>query len=115
MFSHRRILWLSVILLCLGAAKRERRQSLDLYLPAPSAKKPPLLIFVHGGFWLLSDDQYRIGAKIADALVKEGVAVALLRYRLTGAALLLLRSGQCRQENRRFGEFYCGELAPRYV
>ena len=65
-----------------GAAKGDRRRSLDLYLPANAGEKPPLLIFVHGGFWLLSDDEYRIGPAVAEALVRDGVAVALLRYRL---------------------------------
>jgi arylformamidase len=70
-----------------GAAKGDRRRSLDLYLPADSGKKPPpLLIFVHGGFWLLTDDDYRIGPKVADALVREGVAVALIRYRIATLA-----------------------------
>lgn len=69
-----------------GAAKGDRRRSLDLYLPADSGKKPPLLIFVHGGFWLLTDDDYRIGTKVADALVREGVAVALIRYRIATLA-----------------------------
>jgi arylformamidase len=59
---------------------RDARRSLDLYLPATN--KPPLLIFVHGGFWLLSDDDYRIGVSLAENLVREGVAVALVRYRL---------------------------------
>jgi acetyl esterase/lipase len=65
-----------------GAAKGDRRRSLDLYLPVDSERKTPLLIFVHGGFWLLPDDDYRIGQAVADALVRDGVAVALLRYRL---------------------------------
>jgi acetyl esterase/lipase len=65
-----------------GTATDERRQSFDLYLPAKSVGKPPLLIFIHGGFWLLSDDEYRIGPSIAENLVQEGVAVALVRYRL---------------------------------
>src|ERR1051325_11635620 len=66
-----------------GAVMGERRRSLDLYLPMPaSGQKPPLLIFVHGGFWLLPDDDFRIGPAVVDALVPEGIAVALLRYRL---------------------------------
>lgn len=69
-----------------GAAKGDRRRSLDLYLPQKSDVKPPLLIFVHGGFWALSDDQYRIGASIAATLVQDGVAVALARYRLAPAS-----------------------------
>lgn len=63
----------------------DRRATLDVYLPPRSAAKPPLLIFVHGGFWLLSDDEYRIGPSIAANLTRDGVAVALVRYRLAPA------------------------------
>jgi acetyl esterase/lipase len=69
-----------------GAPKGDRRRSLDLYLPADSGRKPPLLAFVHGGLWQLSDDDYRIGPTVAEALVREGVAVALVRYRLGAQA-----------------------------
>ena len=69
-----------------GAAPSDRRRSLDLYLPADRTRRPPLLAFVHGGFWLLDDEQYRIGPALAQALAREGVAVALLRYRLAPGA-----------------------------
>lgn len=59
-----------------------RRQSLDLYLPGGTKFKPPLVIFIHGGFWTLSDDDYGIGPSLADALLPSGIAVALVRYRL---------------------------------
>lgn len=59
-----------------------RRQSLDLYLPAVTGKAPPLVAFVHGGFWTESDDRYGVGPALAQALVPQGVAVALIRYRL---------------------------------
>jgi acetyl esterase/lipase len=60
-----------------------RQQSLDLFLPsAAGARKPPLIAFVHGGFWRLSDDEYGIGDALARALVPAGVAVALIRYPL---------------------------------
>lgn len=64
-----------------GDAAALRRQSFDLYLPA--ATKPPLVVFIHGGFWVESDDEYRIGQRIAEALVADGAAVALVRYRLS--------------------------------
>jgi arylformamidase len=64
------------------AAEPPRRQTLDLYLPEPSPRPPPLLVFVHGGFWVETDDEWGIGRGIANDLVPEGVAVALLRYRL---------------------------------
>ena len=57
------------------------RQKLDLYLPS-KVRKPPLLIFVHGGFWSEGDENYGIGKELAETLVSEGVAVALVRYRL---------------------------------
>jgi acetyl esterase/lipase len=47
----------------------DARRSFDLYLPVKSTAKPPLLIFVHGGFWLLPDDEYRIGPSLAENLV----------------------------------------------
>jgi arylformamidase len=68
-----------------GAVTGDARRSFDLYLPAKSSAKPPLLIFVHGGFWLLPDDDYRIGASLAENLIGDGVAVALVRYRLAPA------------------------------
>ena len=60
-----------------------RQQSLDLFLPsAAGAGKPPLIVFVHGGFWRESDDGYGIGNALAQALIPRGVAVALIRYPL---------------------------------
>jgi len=69
-----------------GAPKGDARRSLDLYLPPESGSKPPLLIFIHGGYWLLSDDEYRIGPYVANTLSRMGIAVALLRYRLASSA-----------------------------
>lgn len=63
-----------------------RQQSLDLFLPkTSSAGKPPLIVFVHGGFWRESDDSYGIGGALAQALIPRGVAVALIRYSLAPA------------------------------
>jgi acetyl esterase/lipase len=63
-----------------------RQQSLDLFLPSTAgAGKPPLIVFVHGGFWRESDDGYGIGNALAQALVSRGVAVALIRYPLAPA------------------------------
>lgn len=62
--------------------KNARRQTLDLYLPDRPNSRPPLVVFIHGGFWTSSDDEQRIGPSLADALLANGVAVALVRYRL---------------------------------
>lgn len=63
-----------------------RQQSLDLFLPNVAAGgKPPLIVFVHGGFWRESDESYGVGAALAQALLPHGVAVALVRYPLAPA------------------------------
>jgi arylformamidase len=66
-------------------SKNPQRQTLDLYLPETAVRKPPLVVFIHGGFWTLSDDEYQISPAFADALLQGGVAVALVRYRLAPA------------------------------
>ena len=58
------------------AAKPDRRQTLDLYLPEPSPRPPPLLVFIHGGFWVETDDDWGFGRGIANDLTPDGVAVA---------------------------------------
>src|SRR5581483_3241393 len=63
-----------------------RRQSLDIYLPAAASRAPPLAVFVHGGFWVESDDDYGFGLGAARALTRQGAAVALVRYRLAPGA-----------------------------
>lgn len=66
---------------------KRNRQAFDLYLPPAGKNKPPLLAFVHGGgFWSLPDDVLGVGPALASALAAEGVAVALIRYRLSPPA-----------------------------
>ncbi|HEX9810987.1 MAG TPA: alpha/beta hydrolase [Burkholderiales bacterium] len=64
-----------------GDPALRRRQSFDLYLP--KVKQPPLVVFIHGGFWVESDDTYGIGPRLAEVLAEDGAAVALVRYRLS--------------------------------
>src|SRR5579885_751627 len=56
---------------------------LDLYLPAPARKRPPLFVFIHGGAWRSGDKQDV--KNVGQAFAARGIAVALLNYRLTGA------------------------------
>lgn len=70
-----------------AAPAKQDRQSFDLYLPPAGKDKSPLVAFVHGGgFWSLSDDALGVGPALASDLVAEGVAVALVRYRLSPPA-----------------------------
>lgn len=63
---------------------RDPSQRLDLYAPAGN-KRPPLIVFVHGGGWSNGDKRHALGAK-ADHFVKAGYAVASLNYRLVPEA-----------------------------
>jgi arylformamidase len=54
------------------------RQAIDLFLP--EAKDPPLLVFIHGGYWQ-SQDRKRF-AFVAAPLLEAGAATALLGYDL---------------------------------
>ena len=70
------------------------RQGVDLYLPEADA--PPLLVFIHGGYWQ-SQDRKRY-AFVGAPLIEAGAAVALLGYDLTpevdmDAIVAQMRSG----------------------
>jgi acetyl esterase/lipase len=56
---------------------------LDLYLPGPQHKKPPLFVFIHGGAWRSGDKQDV--KNVGQAFASRGIAVAELDYRLTGS------------------------------
>jgi len=55
---------------------------------------------VHGGFWLLSDDEYQIGPAIAGNLVRDGVAVALVRYAWRRQILIRRRQKTLPEQSR---------------
>lgn len=81
-----------------GAGAAER---LDLFVPAPPAApavpaaRPPLLVFIHGGYWQeLSKNESSFAA--ADALA-QGCAFAALGYTLAPAATLAQIVAECRR------------------
>jgi acetyl esterase/lipase len=64
-------------------------QHLDIYMPK-GAVKPPLLIWSHGGGFVIGDDdflKYDESAKLLEELIKNGVAVASVNYRLSQEAM----------------------------
>lgn len=64
-------------------------QRLDIYLPKGVAK-PPLLIWTHGGGFVIGDEdflKFDDSAKLLEVLIKNGVAVASVNYRLAQEAL----------------------------
>jgi arylformamidase len=61
------------------------RQAIDLFLPqrAPASSGPPLLAFIHGGYWQAFDRQ--AFSFVAEPFVEAGAAVAMLGYDLAPA------------------------------
>ena len=63
-------------------------QKLDIYLPK-NVKNPPLVIWLHGGAFMFLDKKvlrYDESAKILELLIKNGIAVAGIDYRLATEA-----------------------------
>lgn len=58
------------------------RDSLDLYLP--QAMRPPVVIWVHGGAFMMGD---KTAPQSLDTLLAAGFAVVSINYRLTGTDL----------------------------
>ena len=64
-------------------------QHLDIYMPK-GVVKPPLLIWSHGGGFIMGDDDFMKfdeSAKLLELLTKSGIAVASINYRLAQEAL----------------------------
>ncbi len=68
-------------------------QSIDLFLP-DAAVRPPLHLFIHGGYWQALDK--RNHAHMADALLKAGIAVGMVNYDLMPDTDLAEILRQCR-------------------
>jgi arylformamidase len=61
------------------------RQAIDLFLPQGAQRpRPPLLVFIHGGYWQSRDR--KDFSFVADRLLAVGAAVALVGYDLAPAA-----------------------------
>ena len=69
------------------------RQAIDLFLPAAAAR-PPLLAFIHGGYWQGRDR--KDFSYVAGPLVGVGAAVALLGYDLAPTVTMDAIVGQVR-------------------
>lgn len=61
-------------------------QSLDIYLPAHQDTPAPLIIFIHGGGWQYGDKVSKVLSYYGQPLLKQGVALASLNYRMHPAS-----------------------------
>ena len=70
-------------------ANRSATQHLDIYMPK-GVVKPPLIVWTHGGGFVIGDDDFMKfdeSAKLLEVFIKNGVAVASVNYRLAQEAL----------------------------
>lgn len=68
-------------------------QSFDLFMPE-GVTNPPLHLFIHGGYWQALDK--RNHAHMSDAMLKAGIAVAMVNYDLMPEVDLTEILRQCR-------------------
>ncbi len=74
------------------AGTRNPAQMLDIYLPPTKARHAPLVLFIHGGAWMIGDKSWiRSGThmqleQFLQLLLNNGYAVASVNYRLTPEA-----------------------------
>lgn len=70
---------------------------LDIYLPANPNKKLPLVIFIHGGGWLVNDKYADIGymRKTVAEIVSSGFALASIDYRFATQAVFPAQIQDC--------------------
>lgn len=72
---------------------------LDIYLPANAKGKLPLIIFIHGGGWLVNDKYADMGymKKTMAEIVSNGFALASIDYRFATQAIFPAQIQDCNQ------------------
>lgn len=76
-----------------------KKHLLDIYLPANTQGKIPLVVFIHGGGWLVNDKYADIGymGNTVSALINNGMAVASIDYRFASQAQFPALIQDCNQ------------------
>jgi acetyl esterase/lipase len=74
-----------------------QKHLLDIYLPAHAKGKIPLVIFIHGGGWLVNDKYADIGymKKTVAEIVGSGFALASIDYRFATQAIFPAQIQDC--------------------
>lgn len=74
-----------------------KKHLLDIYLPANTKGKIPLVILIHGGGWLSNDKYADIGymTKTVAAIINNGFALASIDYRFSTQAIFPAQIQDC--------------------
>lgn len=74
-----------------------KKHMLDIYLPRDAKGKVPLVIFIHGGGWVVNDKYADIGymKKTVSEIVSSGFALASIDYRFATQAVFPAQIQDC--------------------
>jgi len=72
------------------------KQKLDLYIPTTGLQKYPLIVWIHGGAFMMGDKAASTETSMCNALVAKGFAVASLNYRLSSEAIYPAQIKDCK-------------------
>jgi len=74
-----------------------QKHLLDIYMPADTKGKTPLVIFIHGGAWLSNDKYADMGymKKTVAEIIRHGYALASIDYRFSTEAVFPAQIQDC--------------------
>ena len=74
-----------------------KKHLLDIYIPANATGKCPLLVFIHGGGWLVNDKYADMGymGNTLSAILNQGIAIASIDYRWSTQAVFPAQIQDC--------------------
>ena len=74
-----------------------KKHLLDIYLPANATGKIPLLVFIHGGGWLVNNKYADMGymGNTLSAILNQGIAIASIDYRWSTQAVFPAQIQDC--------------------
>ena len=81
------------------AGDTSRKHLLDIYLPADAKENTPLVVWFHGGAWMLNDKYADMGymAKTVRGFLDQGYALASIDYRYSTEAVFPAQIQDCNQ------------------
>jgi len=81
------------------AADTSNKHLLDIYLPANATKNTPLVIWIHGGAWMLNDKHADMGymKNTVRSFIDSGYALASINYRYSTEAVFPAQIQDCNQ------------------
>jgi len=82
-----------------GAGDTSRKHLLDIYLPAGATPGTPLVVWIHGGAWMLNDKYADMGymRNTIQGILSRGYALASIDYRYSTEAVFPAQIQDCNQ------------------